>query len=77
MPVLIGEMGDYDRWKSDPDFGRREEKCERCSGVKGECDPMHCARCGLQACTGALFCEGCDDWECPSCNRREDGRHAS
>lgn len=71
---MNSSLGDYDRWKTDPDWGVREEKCQHCGGVKGECDPMNCARCGTQACTGSLVCEECDEWECAGCNRRENER---
>jgi hypothetical protein len=46
-------LGDYDRWKTDPDGGMREQKCDLCGGVKGECDREKCARCGTQACNNA------------------------
>lgn len=56
----MNSLGDYDRWKCDPDWGVREEKCQHCGGVKGECDPMNCAMCDTQTCTGLLVCEECD-----------------
>lgn len=67
-------FGDYDRWKCDPDWGKREEKCQCCGGVKGECDREYCARCGLQACTASLVTEEGDEFECHDCNERENAR---
>ena len=77
MPLLIGELGDYDLWKCDPEWGVRHEECEHCLGVKHECDPEHCARCGLRACTASLIAEEGDEWECAACNGREDEREQS
>lgn len=70
MPVLIGEMGHYDRWKTDTDWGRREEKCQHCGGTDFECDRYSCARCGAKGCSNTLVPEEGDEWECPPCNER-------
>lgn len=66
-------LGDYDRWKTDPDWGRRERPCKHCGGIDGECDPMYCSRCETETCGESLVCYDCDDREgtvskgCPFC----------
>lgn len=70
----MNSLGDYDRWKCDPDWGVREEACQYCGGVKHECDRYECARCRAKGCSNTLIAEEGDEWECAACNRRENER---
>jgi hypothetical protein len=70
----MNSLGDYDRWKTDPDLERREEICKHCGGLQGECDAWTCGRCGTRTCSESLVCDQCDEWECPPCNERENER---
>lgn len=61
MPVLIDELGDYNRCKCDPDWGLRDETCKHCGHIKAECEPMSCASCGTETCSESLLCDHCDE----------------
>ena len=70
--MSIGEMGDYDRWKCDPDWGQHDKSCLYCNGTGYECDRYECARCRAKGCSNTLIAEEGDEWECEACNRRCD-----
>lgn len=56
-------LGDYDRWKCDPDWDRLDQQCKTCDGVEGECEIYFCDRCGGEACSGWTICVECYDYD--------------
>jgi hypothetical protein len=63
MPVLVGQMGDYDRWKTDPEWGRRydDDFEEGEDEPDKECIGEECLFCGEHYRYECFTAEDCED----------------
>ncbi len=52
-------------------------KCEHCGGLDHSCYEVTCARCGKRGWDQEFIAEEGDEWECPTCNERENQREAT
>lgn len=50
------------------------DQCEHCGLPDHECYQVRCARCGKNGWSDEFIIEEGDEWECPSCNERENAR---
>ncbi len=48
--------------------------CAFCRGSFVMCFQVECARCGKAGCSNTHEIEEGDEWECPTCNERENQR---